>query len=194
MAQFERWFEEAKEVEKAVEVNAMAVATCGKDMMPSVRYVLLKEVNQGGFVFYTNYGSKKSGQILENPKVSCVFYWPTCNRSVRVEGIASKVSAEESDAYFYSRDIKSQVASWMSRQSSEISDERKQEMIQEIDRTVEKIQAGEMELKRPEYWGGFRIIPESVEFWQGKRARFHDRFLYEKAAGGDGWTISMLSP
>lgn len=180
MVEFQKWFEEAKTVEKAVEVNAMAVATCGKDLMPSVRYVLLKEVNQGGFVFYTNYGSKKSGQIDENPKVSCMFYWPTCNRSVRIEGHAVKVSAEESDAYFYSRDIKSQVASWVSRQSSEITQEEKEGMIENIDLTVAKIQAGEMTLKRPDYWGGFRIIPESIEFWQGKWARFHDRFLYER--------------
>ena len=193
MTQFKEWFDEATATEKAVEVNAMAVGTCGKDMMPSVRYVLLKEVSQGGFVFFTNYESKKANQIIENPKVCCMFYWPTCNRSVRVEGVAHKIDPEESDAYFNSRALESRIASSVSTQSKKLTEEQKQDMIEKIEQQVQKATSGEIEVKRPNTWGGYRIIPESVEFWQGKRARFHDRFLYEKQENGE-WIISILSP
>lgn len=144
--QFQNWFKEAKEVEKAVEVNAMTLATCGKDMMPSVRYLLLKEVSEGGFVFFTNYGSLKAQQIEQNSNVSCMFYWPTCNRSVRVEGTAVKVSPEESSSYFDSRALKSRIASSVSRQSKKISPEEKESMIKKIETTLEKAEKGEVKI------------------------------------------------
>lgn len=129
LKQFESWFKEAQSSEKSVEPNSMIITTCSSDKRPSSRYVLLKEVNNGGFVFYTNYNSRKSKEILENPNVSAVFYWPTTNRSVRIEGIATKVSSEESDAYFNVRPLKSRISGIVSCQSEKITEKEKEEMV-----------------------------------------------------------------
>jgi pyridoxamine 5'-phosphate oxidase len=129
LVQFQNWLNEAVENEKAVEPNAMVLATCGSDHQPSARYVLLKEVNNGGLVFYTNYGSRKAQQIEENDKVAAMFYWPSMNRSVRIEGKLSKITAEESDNYFNSRPIKSRIGATLSRQSEVITEEKKREMV-----------------------------------------------------------------
>lgn len=127
--QFEIWFKEAQDSESSVEPNSMVVTSCSLDNTPSTRYVLLKEVNQGGFVFYTNYNSRKGQELEANPNVAALFYWPTTNRSVRIEGKAAKIAPEESDAYFNVRPLKSRISSSLSCQSQKITEEEKQRMV-----------------------------------------------------------------
>lgn len=190
--QFRSWFEEA--VAGGVpEPNEMTLATATPDGRPSARQVLLKGYDKSGFVWYTNYGSRKSGELLANGRAALVFSWGPFHRSVRIEGPVEKVSSEESDAYYHSRPRGSQLGAHVSPQSSVIEgrhvlDERARELL-------ERFPEGK-EIPRPEGWGGFRLRPERIEFWQGRESRLHDRLLYSKAGEGESpaWKIERLAP
>jgi pyridoxamine 5'-phosphate oxidase len=185
--QFSIWWEEA--VQSAiVEVNAMALSTVSPEGRPSSRIVLLKGYNEEGFVFFTNYTSHKGNQIEHNQHVSLLFFWKELERQVRIEGIASKIAAEESDAYFNSRPVGSQLGAWASPQSQKIAD--RDILNQELEKVSAQFQ--EQEIPRPPHWGGYRVQPTSIEFWQGRSSRLHDRILYEQV--DQSWQISRLAP
>jgi len=186
--QFERWFNEACAIELP-EPNAMTLATVGADNQPTLRTVLLKLFDQSGFVFFTNYGSRKAQQISENQKVALLFPWIKLARQVEVTGIAEKISAAESARYFASRPRDSQLGAWISKQSSVLTS--RQLLMQELDKIKNKFLKGEIPL--PDFWGGYRVRPVTVEFWQGQTSRLHDRFLYRRSEG-DRWTIERLAP
>jgi pyridoxamine 5'-phosphate oxidase len=187
-SQFQRWFDAAVEAELP-EPNAMTLATATPDGRPSARMVLLKQVDERGFVFFSNYESRKGGELAQNPRAALVFFWVQLERQVRVEGAVERVSAEESDAYFHSRPRGSQLGSAASHQSQVISGR------EVLERRVAELEAqyGEGEIPRPDFWGGFRVIPEVVEFWQGRANRLHDRLRYRKDDNGQ-WGVERLSP
>jgi len=186
--QFDQWFKIAlKEIKP--DPNSMALATSGKDCQPSLRTVLLKYYDENGFVFFTNYNSKKSKQISENPKVSLLFTWLILERQVIIEGRAEKISKAESFKYFSSRPIGSQLGAWVSPQSSIISS--KSILLSKLEQMKRKFKDGKIPL--PDFWGGYRVIPERIEFWQGGENRLHDRFLYEKNDKGE-WEVNRLAP
>lgn len=187
LAQFSLWFEQARAAELK-EVNAMCLATARADGMPQVRTVLLKIFDQRGLVFFTNYQSAKAHELAHNPQASVLFPWYDLERQVRVSGAVEKISKKESFKYFTSRPRGSQLGAWISEQSQVISGRSVlQTMLQQM---KEKFKEGTIPL--PDAWGGYRIIPVSFEFWQGRANRLHDRFLYQKTA--DGWTIDRLAP
>ena len=189
MAQFSRWFAEVLETH-AGEANALILSTVGSNNVPSSRTVLMKQFDQRGFVFFTNYESQKGREIAANPHVAALFYWPSLQRQVRIGGVAVRISEEESDAYFQTRPRGSQIGAVVSPQSQEIPDRTWLET--RFERTEEAVKRGEM-LDRPEHWGGFRIEPDSMEFWQGRPNRLHDRIRYRR--GDDGsWSIRRLAP
>ena len=169
--QFEKWFNHACEC-NVTEPNAMVVSTVSAEGAPSSRVVLLKSWDEKGFVFYTNYTSRKAREIAENNKVCAVFTWLDLERQLRIEGIAEKVSAAESLRYFLSRPFGSRLGAWVSRQSSVISSRSLLEM--QFEKMKEKFKNGEVPL--PDFWGGYRIVPSAFEFWQGRQNRLHDRF------------------
>ncbi len=185
--QFETWFRQAVEL-KLHEPNAMSLATVDERNMPLLRTVLLKYLDPSGFVFFTNYESRKARQIAANPQVSLLFPWIVLERQVIVQGRAEKISTAESLRYFLSRPRESQIGAWVSQQSSVISSRKL--LMQKLSEITEKFGNGEIPL--PSFWGGFRVVPETIEFWQGGAARLHDRFFYRR--GGAGWEISRLSP
>ncbi len=187
MRQFETWFKQAVEL-GLHEPNAMSLATVSPDGMPLQRTVLLKYFDASGFVFFTNYESRKARHIAANPRVSLLFPWITLERQVIVQGRAERISATESLKYFASRPRESQIGAWVSSQSAVISSRKL--LLQKLDELKRKFADGEVPL--PSFWGGFRIVPETIEFWQGGPARLHDRFLYQRHA--DGWSIERLSP
>jgi pyridoxamine 5'-phosphate oxidase len=187
VAQFSEWFGHATELQ-VHEPNAMTLATVDADGMPFQRTVLLKYFDHDGFVFFTNYGSRKAAQIAGNPRVSLLFPWITLERQVIIQGRAEKTSAAESLRYFASRPRESQIGAWVSNQSEVISSRKF--LMQKLAEIRDKFQHGEIPL--PSFWGGYRVVPESIEFWQGGPARIHDRFLYRRRQ--DGWTIERLSP
>ena len=185
--QFEKWFKEAVEA-KVNEPNAMTVATATADGKPSARILLLRNFDENGFVFYTNYTSRKGGEILKNPYASLLFFWPELERQVRIEGEMTKQSAEESDKYFNSRPRESKLGAWTSEQSRVVASRK------DLDEEYEKISQkypGE-NIPRPIYWGGYILNPTSIEFWQGRPSRLHDRLLYTKEK--DSWKIERLAP
>ncbi len=186
--QFEKWFQEAVAA-KVVEPNAMSLATATRDGRPSVRTVLLKHCDGRGFVFYTNYESRKARELADNARASLLFPWVGMERQVIAEGVITKVAREEADAYFHSRPRASQLAAWASPQSTVVAG---REVIEESFRVVEKKYEGR-EVPLPPQWGGFRLSPESVEFWQGRRSRLHDRLRYRREPGGD-WVVERLAP
>lgn len=186
--QFEAWFAEALAAD-VPEVNAATLATATPDGRPSARIVLLKGCEPRGFTFFTNYESRKGRELAANPRASLLFFWKELERQVAVEGPVERVSAEESEGYFHSRPVASQVGAWASRQSQVIPG---REALETRFRELEEKFAG-VEVPRPEFWGGFRILPESVEFWQGRPSRLHDRLRYRKDSAG-GWTVERLSP
>jgi pyridoxamine 5'-phosphate oxidase len=166
----------------------MTLATADASGHPSARIVLLKGVSESGFVFYTNYLSRKSKEISENPFASLVFYWPTLERQVRVEGELEKVSSEESDEYFASRARGSQLGAWASLQSQTLPDRK---ILEDRVRQIIECYEGE-DVPRPENWGGFRLKPSLIEFWQGRADRLHDRERYRRK--GDQWEVDRLFP
>jgi pyridoxamine 5'-phosphate oxidase len=186
--QFDKWFQEA-EAAKINEPNAAVLATTTKEGRPSARMVLLKGIDGRGFVFFTNYDSRKGRELEGNPRAAYLFPWVALERQVIVEGAVSKVAREESEAYFHSRPRASQLAAWASPQSSIISGRG---ALEEAMKATEKKYEGE-EAPLPPHWGGFRIVPETVEFWQGRRSRLHDRLRYRRDAAG-GWVIERLAP
>ncbi len=185
--QFRIWFDEAIDAE-VPEVNAMCLSTQGLNGYPNGRIVLLKGVDHG-FVFFTNYESEKGQEIAANPKASLTFFWPELERQVRVMGDLEKVNAEESDHYFFSRPYGSQIGAWTSPQSREI--ENREELESSQKRIEERF--SKEPITRPAHWGGYRLIPFRVEFWQGRPSRLHDRIAYQKQAAGD-WKIARLAP
>lgn len=187
LIQFQRWFDQAVEA-GLIEPNAMTLATATPDGKPSARMVLLKGVDNGGFVFFTNYESRKGKELAANPWAALVFYWPELERQVRVEGRVERVSPEESDAYFTSRPNGSRIGAWASRQSSVIVS--RAELEQRV-ADLEQFYVGR-EIPRPPFWGGFRVIPDTIEFWQGRPNRLHDRLRYRRDTGC--WIIERLSP
>ncbi|NVM78012.1 pyridoxamine 5'-phosphate oxidase [Duganella sp. SG902] len=187
IAQFGKWFEEALHA-KVNEPNAMSVATVGADGKPSSRIVLIKQYDQRGFTWYTNYESQKGQQLRANPHAALLFFWSELERQVRIEGKVVRTAAEESDKYFYSRPVKSQIAAIASRQSAPIANREQMEANYEAAAAV----SGERPL-RPAHWGGYRLEPERIEFWQGRRSRFHDRIVYVKQADGN-WIKERLQP
>lgn len=187
-AQFGRWFEEAKKLQPQLP-EAMTVSTCGTDGIVTSRVCLLKDFDEHGFVFYTNYNSRKGAQLSENPRISLCFFWPTPDRQVRIEGVAVKTTAEESDAYFASRPRGSQLGAWTSNQSSVIPGRG------DLEHRFRELEANhrERQVPRPPHWGGYRVIPIEIEFWQGRPDRLHDRFVYRLREPKD-WIIERLSP
>lgn len=185
--QFQTWFEDARKA-KLLEPNALSLATTGDDAMPDIRTVLLKYFDETGFVFYTNYGSRKAQEMAANPKAAMLFPWIALNRQVRIQGRVEKVSKAESLKYFASRPRGSQIGAWVSEQSRAINSRGLLE--QKVAEIKRKFGNGEVPL--PDFWGGYRVVPERIEFWQGRPSRLHDRFEYVKQ--GDGWTIDRLQP
>ncbi len=186
LAQFERWFGEALAADLPL-ANAMTLATVSAAGAPDARVVLLKGVDGGGFVFYTNYDSRKGRQLAARAEACLVFLWAPLERQIRIEGRAEKVTAAESDAYFGSRPVGARLSARASAQSEVVVDRNFLEnALQE-----QKQKHGENP-PRPPHWGGYRVIPSKIEFWQGRADRLHDRLLY--ARHGDGWTIERLAP
>jgi len=185
--QFEQWFAEA-EAAKVPEPNAMTLATTGRDGRPSARTVLLKAVDGRGFVFYTNYESRKGRELADNAQAALLFPWITMERQVVVEGPVVRVSREEADAYFHSRPRASQLAAWASPQSTVIAG---RPVLEESYREVERKYEGR-EVPLPPQWGGYLLSPLTVEFWQGRRSRLHDRLRYRRGDNGD-WVIERLA-
>lgn len=186
--QFRRWFEEALSADLH-EPNAMTIATATRDGRPSARVVLLKGFNERGFVFHTNYEGRKGQELEANPNCALAFYWGELERQVRIEGRATRVPDKESDAYFASRPRGSQLGAWASEQSRPVEDRTELERrLKELEEEYEG-----REIPRPSFWGGFRVEPERMEFWQGRENRLHDRLLYSESGGG-AWKIQRLQP
>jgi pyridoxamine 5'-phosphate oxidase len=186
--QFEKWFQEA-EAAKLAEPNAMILATADREGRPSARTVLLKGIDGRGFVFYTNYEGRKGRELAVNPRATLLFPWHPLERQVIVEGPVAKVAREESEAYFHTRPRASQLAAWASQQSAIISGRT---VLEESMKAVERKYEGAA-VPLPPNWGGYRLAPERVEFWQGRRSRLHDRLVFGRLGGAD-WTVERLSP
>ena len=188
IVQFEDWFRYACDT-VSLDPNAVALSTVDGEMRPSSRTVLLKSFDERGFVFYTNYDSKKAAQIEANPNVSLLFFWSEAARQVKIRGTAERIPTAESLAYFLSRPRGSQIGAWVSAQSSVISSRSLLEnKFQEI-----KQKFRDKDVSLPSFWGGYRVVPDQIEFWQGRRNRLHDRFEYTKQDDGS-WSIVRLAP
>ena len=185
--QFQSWFNDAIDAKLPLP-EAMTLATATPDGKPSARMVLLKQVDDDGFVFFTNYNSAKAAQLDANPFAALVFYWSRLDRQVRVEGSVVRTSAQESRDYFKTRPRESQIGAWASAQSEVISS---REVLEQRAHELEAFY-GDREIDCPEYWGGYRLEPERIEFWKSRIGRLHDRILYQR--GSDGWTITRLAP
>ena len=188
LRQFQNWFDTSVAA-NILEPNAMTLATVTPDGKPDARIVLLKGLDARGFVFYTNFLSRKGKELAVNPQATLVFLWAELERQVRVEGVVERVSNEEADAYFHSRPLGSQLGAWASTQSEIIPDrayleERHQELAKEY---------ADREIPRPSHWGGYRVIPDGIEFWQGRTSRLHDRLRYDRE-GDDNWIVRRLAP
>ena len=186
--QFEKWWKDATDT-AILEMNAMTVATTGNDGMPDARIVLLKGVDEKGFVFFTNYNSTKSKQLEQNGNCCLLFFWKELERQVRITGVAEKISATESITYFNSRPEGSKLGAWASPQSTVVAG--KAMLIETYQYYAERFKHGE--IPKPPHWGGYRVKPVRIEFWQGRPSRMHDRILYTKAPEGN-WKIERLAP
>lgn len=187
ITQFQTWFDEAIAAKLPLP-EAMTLATATADGRPSARMVLLKQVDHDGFVFFTNYNSAKAEELDANPNAALVFYWSALDRQVRVEGSVTKTSAEESREYFRTRPRESQIGAWASAQSEVVASRAALEQRAKELETLYR----DREVDCPEYWGGYRLRPDRIEFWKSRVGRLHDRILYERT--GDAWTISRLAP
>lgn len=188
VVQFERWFSEACDV-VALEPNGAALSTVGADLRPSSRTVLLKYFDQSGFVFFTNFKSKKAREIDENSHVALLFFWRELGRQIAIEGCAEKIPTRETLKYFATRPRGSQIGAWVSEQSSIVTSRTLLESkFQEMKRKF-----ADREVPLPSFWGGYRVVPERFEFWQGRQNRLHDRFEYCSAGDGN-WLIQRLAP
>lgn len=187
LVQFRVWFEEARGA-GILEPNAMTLGTADGSGRVSCRTVLLKGIDGGGFVFFTNYGSRKAGQIAENPYAALLFPWISLERQVEVAGRVEKISEAESLEYFLSRPFGSRIGAWVSEQSSVIPS--REVLVSKFEGLKKQFADGNV--PKPEGWGGYRVVPETIEFWQGGADRLHDRFLYSRS--GAGWKISQLAP
>ncbi len=191
MTQFNIWFEDAKNAtqDNHVETNAMTISTVNSDGQPSSRIVLLKELTEESFIFYSNYTSHKAQDITTNPKVALNFYWYALERQIRIEGLVEKVSRKRSERYFKSRPYESQLGAWASEQSSEIANQ--EILVEQMQALRERFSEGNVPL--PEFWGGYAVKAVRYEFWQGRPNRLHDRFEY--SVGDDAkWYIKRLAP
>ena len=184
--QFSAWFDVALKAD-ILDPNAMTVSTVGADNKPSARVVLLKGFNKDGFIFFTNYGSKKGTDLAANPNAVMSFFWPQLNRQIIIYGSVEKTNRIESEKYFRSRPVNSRLAAWASEQSSKI--ETREILERRVDELREKF--GD-DVPLPPFWGGFRLKPEKIEFWQGRQNRMHDRICYELS--GKSWSRYRLSP
>jgi len=184
---FRRWYEDSERAGIRLP-NAIALATASADGRPSIRHVLLRDMGDDGFTFYTNHGSRKGSELAENPRAAFSIYWRELDRQISVTGDVAVVSDEGSDAYFATRPREARVGAWASRQSSELAS---RDELMERFAAFDARYAGD-DVPRPPFWGGYRVAPITVEFWQGRQHRLHDRFLYGRS--GDGWTIRRLSP
>ena len=186
---FSHWLDEARASEPN-DPNAMTLATAGVDGAPSARMVLLKGHDHRGFVFYTNFESRKGRELLANPKAALLFHWKTLRRQVRIEGPVEQVGDDEADAYFDSRPRGSRIGAWASRQSRPVSG--RAELIGEVARYAAKYAIGS--IPRPEYWSGWRIVPSSMEFWRDRPFRLHERLVFQRDAAGAAWQSQRLFP
>lgn len=184
--QFRRWFSQALEA-GVQEPNAMTLATLGPDLHPSARIVLLKGFDERGFVFYTNYQSRKGRELAAHPRASLLFFWQPLERQVRIEGRVEQTSPEESEEYFRSRPLESRIGAWVSPQSQPISREDLEARKRKLTESLGDDPA------RPPHWGGYRVVPHYMEFWQGRPSRLHDRVAYRLQAESH-WTLQRLAP
>ena len=189
IALFADWFSAAQRA-AIDEVNAMTLATVSAAGQPRARIVLLKGLDADGFVFYTNYDSAKGNELKANPQASLLFFWKELERQVRIEGRVEKVSTAESDAYYNSRPEGSRIGAWASPQSQEIND---REALEDLAESLTQKFAG-MDIPRPDFWGGYRLVPQRIEFWQGRKSRLHDRIVFERENAGAFWQRSRLAP
>lgn len=187
IAQFKHWFKQAVELEIS-EVNAMTIATAKRNGLPSARIVLLKEVDDLGFVFFTNYEGRKGIELEQNPNAALLFFWKELERQVRIEGKVEKTTNNESELYFNSRPLESKISAIISKQSEVVQNREflEEKYVKSLKKNFEK------KIERPENWGGYRVIPEKVEFWQGRTNRLHDRILYTRI--NNEWEIERLEP
>jgi pyridoxamine 5'-phosphate oxidase len=188
MVEFARWFAEAQEAQVA-DANAMTLATATADGQPSARIVLLKAFDERGFVFFTDYRSRKGAELEANPRAALVFYWHELERQVRITGGVALTSREESERYFASRPIGSRLGAWASHQSRVIPGRAA------LESDLREVEArfGDGEVPLPPHWGGYRVVPDAIEFWQGRESRLHDRIRYVRESGS-GWRVQRLSP
>ena len=187
ISQFSVWWEEAVNSE-VLEANAMTLATATKSGIPSARTILLKGYDEKGFIFFTNYNSKKGKELIDNPNASLLFFWKELERQVRIEGTVTKISEEDSDTYFVSRPYESKIGTWSSPQSDVING--RQVLEDNLQRYKDKFT--DENVPRPPHWGGFILNPVLIEFWQGRPGRLHDRIQYRLA--GNSWIIERLAP
>jgi len=187
--EFARWFAEAQDAQLP-EPNAMTLATAAADGTPSARVVLLKAFDERGFVFFTDYRSRKGAELEANPRAALVFYWGELDRQVRITGGVALTTREESERYFKSRPLGSRLGAWASHQSRVIPGRAALES--DLRSVEDRFKDGDVPL--PPHWGGYRVVPDAIEFWQGRESRLHDRIRYVRQGGGKGWRVERLSP